>query len=172
MAAALPPVLEAPPRCLTSHAVRRSSFAYHGPVLVTEWTFHCATCREDRFEVDHVLARFAEGEMDPIGIATRCIPCGRQAVLFDGAFDGYDGELGHWSQLRGERSQRPLKAPDGSPAGAVRIMVEITYNIALDELAEIGQEASVQVRDLFDWFSFYVAEPGQDWRHVWEWECA
>ena len=172
MSASPPPALQAPPRCLAGHSVRLADFADKRNVLICDWTLSCASCREDRFELWKIVARYETGERQTIGIRTRCVPCGHEATVFDGAYHGYDGELGHVDFLRGERTTEPVKDLAGLGPAGVRVMVQTVFNTDLAELEEISSDEEIAVRDLFDWFNLYISDPGKDWRHVWDWECA
>lgn len=101
----------------------------------------------------------------------RCTACGNTVPLFDPRCHGYDGELGHGStyECGGELDEERALT---STVSAFRIKLIFTYNIALDELKEIGQEENRSPSDLFDWFTIDCGAPNAEDERALDYECA
>lgn len=161
--------LSQPPRCLTQF-LTQGAMDLRADVIFTDWSIRCRYCEAERF----VLSELSRDEPNSygVGISARCVACGAGEQIFDAAHDGYDGELGHNEYLQGPRKAAPLVDQRGNPVPAGRVKVAFTYNTDLAELAAIGAEHKLAPRDLFDWFNLEISEAGDEWRRVWDFECA
>jgi hypothetical protein len=162
-------ISSAPPESLAAfHAVAEAT-ERREHVLTTRYRLTCRNCAGEVFG----LREFLVVDGGAIAVEADCVQCGRSASVFDALRDGYDGRLGHLEFLEShERFPAPC-ADGGTPLKPAAIACEFSYSIELEELASTEAEEGVAARDLFDWVSILVRDPrGDDWRHVWGYECA
>ena len=165
-----------PPSCLAGFrcVVRPSPEA--GAASTIDFALACARCSSDSFR----LFGFPLEAPDPspyYGVQPGqrffrpphrldCTRCGYGALLFDVRTQGYDGVLNGGGPYESGTSD------ENAVPGEFRIVVGVTYNIALDELAELADEAGVGTADLFDWIKIVGISPHDGKEVRFSYECA
>jgi hypothetical protein len=97
--------------------------------------------------------------------AAQCVDCQARASVFDGRTDGYNGRLNSFFAYEsGETGE------DAFP-GIYRLMVTLVYNIDVDELMELGSNASVSAPDLYDWIGIECVPVGEGDSFALDYKC-
>ena len=95
-----------------------------------------------------------------------CTACGTRACVFDPRKHGYDAVLNSWCGYEcGDEGEEPA-------VGEFTVLIWVTYNTELGELAESGEETGVDPSDLFDWFGIEGRSPDGAIAFTQDYECA
>lgn len=154
-----------PPRCIKKHAGKPSSqlLAFLRENLGDESTAFAVKCRcgSEQFRIS-----VAEG-FGPVSV--ECSECAKQFVVFDPSLHGYDGELGHNSEIAPakRREVRCLKCKED----AFHACCGFQYAGETDVLED--KSIKVKPEDLFGYFLLagHCSKCGAI-TNAFDWECA
>lgn len=165
-----------PPRCLAGFSCDVYLEAAASSDVTVQIALRCGSCKGNVFR----LFGFPSVAPDPspyFGIAAgetlyrpphrvECVHCKEVREIFDARVHGYDGVLnGGCTYESGTRGE-------GSIPGEHQVLVSFTYNIELEELSELAEEANVGVADLFDWIEIKGSPVDIGEPVTWAYECA
>lgn len=146
-----------PPSCLSGFTSVAFPVQDDGLDLAVDFALTCTPCGANGFQI---LA-FPKVVPDPSPYSAiepgqtlfrpphrlKCTSCGHVHDLFDIRTQGYDGILnGGGSYESGTDGESPIP-------GSFSVVVSVCYNVELDELSELAEEAGVNPSDLFDWLT-------------------
>jgi hypothetical protein len=156
------------PKALAGFKVQFAGGGDNNNLVWARYTLECASCGDSIFRIQEI-----SGECGPFGVAGVCENCGHDVAIFDATCDGYDGSLAHLMFMAIGRSQSPLLDKSSQPVMPGRLLAEISFSVPQNEVLEFAAEKGAAPHDLFDWFNIYVSPVGHDdWKSVWDFECA
>jgi hypothetical protein len=163
---------------LAAHGPPRSFAAFSltpvtpppGPRIlpIVYFEVRCRSCGQDQFHVGSFPATELGADSWPLPPhSLKCAACGAAGPVFDPRKDGYDGIL---------CGGCPCEVGESGEAftpGAFKMHVAATYNIPLDELRELAEEAGggVKPADLFDWINIIGEAVGEGENFEYDYEC-
>lgn len=146
-----------PPSCLSSFSLNTLPLKSGDLGLGVEFALACKNCSTSTFRI-FGFPIVAPTPSPYYGVEAgetffrpphkmECVSCGAEGALFDVRVQGYDGVLnGGGSYESGINDEQAVP-------GQFSVVVTVSYNIELDELRELAEEASVNPSDLFDWIT-------------------